>query len=156
MEEAGDDPPYISAFLGDIARTRGTHHLEEKTGITRGGLYYVLSPDGSPSFETILQVTKGDEGARTRGEDQQGGRVMTTRGERIAQKRRNRARWRRVFRWHSWSSAEWIECSAVRAAEHGKLCSCEMCGNPRRYFGDETLQERRAALALDRREQEVV
>ena len=36
-----------------------------------------------------------------------------------------------------------------RAARLGKLaktpvpCSCPMCGNPRRYFGQETLSERR-------------
>lgn len=26
-----------------------------------------------------------------------------------------------------------------------KSCSCSMCGNPRKWFGDVTLQERRAA-----------
>lgn len=29
------------------------------------------------------------------------------------------------------------------------LCSCPMCGNPRRWRGELTLQERRAAAALD-------
>lgn len=28
----------------------------------------------------------------------------------------------------------------------GKLCSCEMCGNPRRWFGTRTRQEQRAML----------
>lgn len=28
----------------------------------------------------------------------------------------------------------------------GKLCSCEMCGNPRRHFGDRTRQELRATV----------
>ena len=27
-----------------------------------------------------------------------------------------------------------------------KPCSCYMCGNPRKYYGDVTLQERRAAI----------
>ena len=41
------------------------------------------------------------------------------------------------------------------AAEHGRLlgkalatpaaCSCVLCGNPRRHFGEPTLQERRAS-----------
>lgn len=28
-------------------------------------------------------------------------------------------------------------------------CSCWMCGNPRKYFGDRTIQELRAMQALD-------
>lgn len=28
-------------------------------------------------------------------------------------------------------------------AHHGCNCSCPMCGNPRRHFGERTLQERR-------------
>lgn len=72
---------------------------------------------------------------------------MTTRDERIAQKARNRERWRRIFSRHHWSTpAKWLDWSVARAAQHGKLCSCQMCGNPRRYFGEETIQERRAAL----------
>lgn len=29
-------------------------------------------------------------------------------------------------------------------ADHLKMCSCIMCGNPRRQFGQRTMQERRA------------
>ena len=32
-------------------------------------------------------------------------------------------------------------------ANHGKVCSCSMCGNPRRYFHMLTMQERRADAA---------
>jgi hypothetical protein len=32
-----------------------------------------------------------------------------------------------------------------RYVNHGlAICSCTMCGNPRRHFGEPTLQERRA------------
>lgn len=31
-----------------------------------------------------------------------------------------------------------------KLANHLKACSCWMCGNPRRYFGELTIQERRA------------
>lgn len=34
----------------------------------------------------------------------------------------------------------------------GKICSCEMCGNPRRHFGEVTVQERR--ILQDDREQQ--
>jgi hypothetical protein len=30
-----------------------------------------------------------------------------------------------------------------------KICSCFMCGNPRRYLGELTIQERRAMLGSD-------
>jgi len=31
------------------------------------------------------------------------------------------------------------------AGVHGKPCSCVLCGNPRRHFGELTVQERRHA-----------
>ena len=31
------------------------------------------------------------------------------------------------------------------ASTHGKPCSCYMCGNPRKYFKELTIQERREA-----------
>lgn len=33
------------------------------------------------------------------------------------------------------------------AADHLAVCSCRMCGNPRRWWGDVTMQERRAEEA---------
>ena len=38
-----------------------------------------------------------------------------------------------------------------KLAHARQLCSCWMCGNPRRYLGERTLQERRAdaAAAID-------
>lgn len=72
---------------------------------------------------------------------------MSTRGERIHQKARNIARWLRIFRFHrrSWDSEtdEQMQLRAKRTANHGKTCSCLMCGNARKHAGD-TLQERRA------------
>lgn len=38
---------------------------------------------------------------------------------------------------------------AAKAANHLKVCSCHMCGNPRRYWpGEKTMQERKAELRL--------
>lgn len=70
---------------------------------------------------------------------------MTTRDERRAQKDRNLSRWRRIIKtWTPWRpvDTEWVERSARKHANHGKLCSCEMCGNRRATEG-ETIQERR-------------
>lgn len=58
MEEAGDDAAYIAAALGDIARARGMAQIAKDTGISREGLYKALSPDGNPSFATVLKVVK--------------------------------------------------------------------------------------------------
>ena len=32
------------------------------------------------------------------------------------------------------------------ASTHCKPCSCEMCGNPRKWFGTKSLQERRSEM----------
>lgn len=58
LEEAGDDPSFIAAALGDIARARGMSQLAKDTGLTREGLYKALSADSNPSLGTILKVVK--------------------------------------------------------------------------------------------------
>jgi hypothetical protein len=40
---------------------------------------------------------------------------------------------------------QFITASAQRLRHTTKACSCVSCGNPRRHFGERTLQERRAA-----------
>jgi len=64
-----------------------------------------------------------------------------------------------VFRRKRWAHRElarMIDCHPDRhrrlkflgmLAETPTLCSCWMCGNPRRYFGQLTLQEVRARFA---------
>jgi hypothetical protein len=37
----------------------------------------------------------------------------------------------------------------ARSANHLKMCSCHMCGNPRRHFKSATLQEQRADIAME-------
>jgi probable addiction module antidote protein len=58
MEESDDDPAFIAAALGDIARSHGMVRLARETGLTREGLYKALSADGNPSFGTALKVLK--------------------------------------------------------------------------------------------------
>jgi probable addiction module antidote protein len=58
MEEAGDDPAFIAAALGNIALARGMMALAKDTGLTREGLYKALSADGNPSLGTVLKVVK--------------------------------------------------------------------------------------------------
>lgn len=58
MEEASDDPAFIAAALGNIARARGMMQLANETGLTREGLYKALSAEGNPSFGTVLKVVR--------------------------------------------------------------------------------------------------
>lgn len=58
LEEGGDDPAFIAAALGDIARARGIADLAKKIGMTRAGLYKALDKDGNPSFGAVLKVIR--------------------------------------------------------------------------------------------------
>lgn len=58
LKEAGDDPAFIAAALGDVARARGIGDLAEKTGMTRAGLYKALGRQGNPSFRAVLKVVR--------------------------------------------------------------------------------------------------
>jgi probable addiction module antidote protein len=58
MEEAGDDPAFIAAALGEVARSRGMTELSRETGLGRDTLYKALSGENNPSFGTILKVTR--------------------------------------------------------------------------------------------------
>jgi probable addiction module antidote protein len=56
LEEAPDDPAYIVAALGEVARAHGMTKLATEAGISREGLYKALSEEGNPSFATIIKV----------------------------------------------------------------------------------------------------
>ena len=58
LEEAGDDPAFITHALGVVARARGMTQLARDTGMTREGLYKALSEEGNPSFATVLNVMR--------------------------------------------------------------------------------------------------
>lgn len=56
VEEAADDPAFIALVLGEVARARGMAQTARDVGMTREGLYKALSPQGNPSFATVLKV----------------------------------------------------------------------------------------------------
>lgn len=58
LEEAAEDPAFITAALATIARARGMAALARETGLTREGLYKALSPDGNPEFATVMKVIR--------------------------------------------------------------------------------------------------
>ena len=71
---------------------------------------------------------------------------------------------RALRRYHAQRRKEWVRRTLRRYFMKGhelpgrrvglysktpKICSCFMCGNPRRFRGEFTIQERRAMLGLD-------
>ena len=56
IDESEGDPSIVIAALGDISRARGMMQLAREIGVTREGLYKALSPDGNPSFATVMKV----------------------------------------------------------------------------------------------------
>jgi probable addiction module antidote protein len=50
------DPAFISAVLGDIARSKGMTQMAKETGLARESLYRALSADGNTSFATVVKV----------------------------------------------------------------------------------------------------
>jgi len=58
LEEAGDDPAFIIHTLGVVARARNMSQLARETGLTREGLYKAMSPEGDPTFSTVVKVAK--------------------------------------------------------------------------------------------------
>ncbi len=58
IEEADGDANFIAKALGDIARARGMTQIARDTGLSRESLYRALSGERSPSFDTILKVSR--------------------------------------------------------------------------------------------------
>ena len=58
LEEADDDPALIVHAFGVVARARNMSQLARETGLSREGLYKALSPEGNPTFATIVKVAK--------------------------------------------------------------------------------------------------
>jgi hypothetical protein len=74
------------------------------------------------------------------------------RQKRFEQKVRNKQKWRKRVEGEAKmlgedpamvQSREWVDHQVHLLTNHGKLCSCHMCGNPRRHFNERTIQEKR-------------
>lgn len=57
IEQSGDDPALITQALSTIARSGNVSELARRAGMSREGLYKALSPNGNPTFATILKIT---------------------------------------------------------------------------------------------------
>lgn len=58
LTEAPDDATGIARALGDVARAKGMTQVAKDAGLSRESLYRALSPEGNPSFATVLKVAK--------------------------------------------------------------------------------------------------
>lgn len=57
LDEAGDDPEFVAAVLGDVARARQSmSQLARDTGLSREGLRKALSAEGDPRLSTLMAV----------------------------------------------------------------------------------------------------
>ena len=61
-----------------------------------------------------------------------------------AERRRHKDRMKRKAKRKFW----WYDdvTQAVKYADHLAVCSCMACGNPRKFFNQKTMQERKAEL----------
>jgi probable addiction module antidote protein len=50
------DTKYLLKIMDAIARSEGMAQIARELGVTRMGLYKSLSPDGNPSFETVIKL----------------------------------------------------------------------------------------------------
>ena len=51
-----NDTAFFLKTIGIIARSKGMAQIARKLNLSRESLYQSLSPDGNPSFETVLRV----------------------------------------------------------------------------------------------------
>jgi probable addiction module antidote protein len=51
-----DDPEFLLRILGYIARSKGMAQLAKALNLDRTGLYKALSPEGNPSFITVVKA----------------------------------------------------------------------------------------------------
>lgn len=51
-----NDPAFFAAALGDVARARGLTHLSQETGLSRMGLYKLLSKEGNPTLSSLQKI----------------------------------------------------------------------------------------------------
>lgn len=58
LTDVPDDPAGIARALGDIARAKGMTQVAKDAGLSRESLYRALSPEGNPSFATVLKVAR--------------------------------------------------------------------------------------------------
>jgi probable addiction module antidote protein len=53
---AENDSEFLLSIIGDIARSKGMVQLARRLNLDHKGLYKAFSPEGDPSFLTVVKV----------------------------------------------------------------------------------------------------
>lgn len=53
-----DDPFFIAAAIGDVAKARGVSAFAKETKLSREAIYKAFKPGGNPTLETINKALK--------------------------------------------------------------------------------------------------
>jgi probable addiction module antidote protein len=51
-----NDTEFLLSAIGDIARSKGMTQIAQELHVARESLYRSLSPEGNPSFSTVIKV----------------------------------------------------------------------------------------------------
>jgi probable addiction module antidote protein len=51
-----NDMDFLFEVIGALARSEGMTQIAKELGVTREGLYKSLSPNGNPSFDTVIKL----------------------------------------------------------------------------------------------------
>ena len=52
------DPKVLVSAMGDVIRARNVSKIARDAGLTREGIYKAFSPEGNPSFSTVVKVAR--------------------------------------------------------------------------------------------------
>ncbi|MGX9426516.1 MULTISPECIES: addiction module antidote protein [Bradyrhizobium] len=53
-----DDPSFIAAAIGDVAKARGVSEFSRETGLSREAIYKAFKKGGNPTLETLDKALK--------------------------------------------------------------------------------------------------
>jgi len=67
---------------------------------------------------------------------------------RMHQRERMRQKLSKRLQWVFGARPDMLEREVSRELNHGKRCSCSMCGNPRKWYKEKTIQEKKADEGL--------
>lgn len=52
-----DDPSFIAAAIGDLAKARGVSRFSRETGLSREAIYKTFRVGGNPTLDTLSKAT---------------------------------------------------------------------------------------------------
>jgi probable addiction module antidote protein len=53
-----EDPSFIAAAIGDVARARGVSQFSRDSGLSREAIYKAFRPGGNPTIDTVNKAMR--------------------------------------------------------------------------------------------------